>query len=75
MSAGYASVARDELPMATTALNIVQRLGGPTCTTLCAIVLGWSLPASGTLMAPFALLSALHAVLFVATLLLPITMK
>jgi hypothetical protein len=27
------------------------------------------------LMAPFALLSALHAVLFVATLLLPITMK
>ena len=30
-------------PMATTSLNIVQRLGGPTVTTLCATFLGWRL--------------------------------
>lgn len=43
LSAAYASVSRDELPMATTSLNIVQRLGGPTFTTLCATFLGWLL--------------------------------
>jgi hypothetical protein len=31
--------------MATTSLNIVQRLGGPTLTTLCATFLGWRLAA------------------------------
>ena len=35
LSAAYASVRREQLPMATTSLNIVQRLGGPTMTTLC----------------------------------------
>jgi predicted MFS family arabinose efflux permease len=30
ISAAYASVERADLPMATTALNFVQRLGGPT---------------------------------------------
>jgi EmrB/QacA subfamily drug resistance transporter len=43
ISAAYASVSRNELPMATTSLNIVQRLGGPTFTTLCATLLGWRL--------------------------------
>jgi EmrB/QacA subfamily drug resistance transporter len=43
ISAAYASVNRNELPMATTSLNIVQRLGGPTFTTLCATFLGWRL--------------------------------
>jgi hypothetical protein len=40
ISAAYASVDRRDLPMATTSFNIVQRLGGPTFTTLCATVLG-----------------------------------
>ena len=78
LTSGYASVARQDLPMATTAMNIVQRLGGPTLTTLCAIFLGWRLsgtpdPAStsGAFVAAFGLLCALHALLFVATLRLP----
>jgi len=78
ISSGYASVARQDLPMATTAMNIVQRLGGPTMTTLCATFLGWRLSATaglgstaGAFMAAFGLLCALHAVLFLATLRLP----
>ena len=33
ISAAYGSVRKEQLPMATTSLNIVQRLGGPTLTT------------------------------------------
>ena len=77
ITSGYASVARQDLPMATTAMNIVQRLGGPTMTTLCAAFLGWRLSAadvastSSAFTAAFALLCALHTLLFVATLRLP----
>jgi EmrB/QacA subfamily drug resistance transporter len=78
IASGYASVARQDLPMATTAMNIVQRLGGPTLTTLCAAFLGWRLSAtpdaaatSGAFIAAFSLLCALHALLFLATLRLP----
>ncbi|MEJ1968742.1 MAG: DHA2 family efflux MFS transporter permease subunit [Rhizomicrobium sp.] len=78
LTSGYASVARRDLPMATTAMNIVQRLGGPTLTTLCAVFLAWRLPAaagpattSGAFVAAFGLLCALHALLFLATLRLP----
>jgi EmrB/QacA subfamily drug resistance transporter len=78
MTSGYASVARADLPMATTAMNIVQRLGGPTLTTLCATFLGWRLAAthdtattSSAFIAAFSLLCALHALLFLATLRLP----
>jgi MFS family permease len=78
ISSGYASMARQDLPMATTAMNIVQRLGGPTLTTLCAAFLGWRLSATADLastssafIAAFGLLCALHALLFLATLRLP----
>ena len=78
ITSGYASVKRQDLPMATTAMNIVQRLGGPTLTTLCATFLGWRLSAiadlasmSGAFIAAFGLLCALHALLFLATLRLP----
>ena len=78
ITSGYASVKRQDLPMATTAMNIVQRLGGPTLTTLCATFLGWRLPVtadlatvSGAFVAAFGLLCALHALLFLATLRLP----
>ena len=64
--------------MATTALNIVQRLGGPTLTTLCATFLGWKLRSasansglSDAFTAAFVLLCALHALLFAAALRLP----
>ncbi len=46
ITSGYAAVARQDLPMATTAMNIVQRLGGPTLTTLCATFHGWRLSAT-----------------------------
>ena len=79
ITSGYASVARQDLATATTAMNIVQRLGGPTLTTLCATFLGWRLSAmpdatamSGVFVATFCLLCALHALLFVATLRLPL---
>jgi MFS family permease len=48
MTAAYASVSRQKLPMATTSLNIVQRLGGPTLTTLCASFLAWKLGSQVT---------------------------
>ena len=78
ITSGYASVARDQLPMATTAMNIVQRLGGPTLTTLSATFLAWRL-AAGTnqvsATAPFAaafvFLCTLHVVMLLATIRLP----
>jgi EmrB/QacA subfamily drug resistance transporter len=79
ITSGYAAVARQDLPMATAAMNIVQRLGGPTLTTLCATFLGWRLAAQGhgamgpAFTAAFALLCALHALLFVAALRLPLS--
>jgi MFS family permease len=80
VSAAYASVKKRDLPMATTSLNIVQRLGGPTMTTLCASFLGWSLRSghshlslSSPFVATFILLCLLHALLFAAALRLPIS--
>ena len=79
MSAAYASVGRRDLPMATTSLNIVQRLGGPTLTTLCATILGWRLssevgehPALNAYVWAFLLLCALHALTFIAACRLPL---
>jgi EmrB/QacA subfamily drug resistance transporter len=82
ISAAYSSVRREELPMATTSLNIVQRLGGPTLTTLCATVLGWRLaavPSQGTVAsaftASFFLLCGLHALLILAAVRLPLSLQ
>jgi EmrB/QacA subfamily drug resistance transporter len=78
ISAAYASVRRHDLPMATTSLNIVQRLGGPMMTTLCATFLGWRLSAapgpavtSDAFAEAFGLLCFLHLLLFLGTLRLP----
>jgi len=78
LTAAYVSVRKQDLPMATTSFNIVQRLGGPTLTTLCATFLAWRLNAadgsgnlSGAFVGAFALLCALHALLFVSALRLP----
>ena len=67
--------------MATTSLNIVQRLGGPTLTTLCATFLGWRLGMaqssaglSDAFTEAFVLLCGLHALLFAATLRLPFSL-
>src|ERR1700735_3366330 len=81
ISAAYASVRRQYLPMATTSLNIVQRLGGPTLTTLCATFLGWRLgmaqssaSLSSAFTAAFLLLCGLHALLFATALRLPLSL-
>ena len=78
ISSAYASVARRDLPMATSAMNIVQRLGGPTLTTAVATFLGWRIGLSpapvqlaSAFTASFALLCGLHALLFAAALRLP----
>jgi EmrB/QacA subfamily drug resistance transporter len=78
ISAAYASVRKQDLPIATTSLNIVQRLGGPTLTTLCATFLGWRLGLaqssaglSGAFTAAFVLLCGLHALLFAVAMRLP----
>ena len=81
ISAAYASIRKRDLPMATTSLNIVQRLGGPTLTTLCATFLGWRLGLaqssaglSSAFTAAFLLLCGLHAFLFAAALRLPLSL-
>jgi hypothetical protein len=78
ISAAYASVNPHDLPMATTSLNVVQRLGGPTFTTLCATFLAWRLnspPMHQTVLNPYAsaflLLGALHGLLLVGAMRLP----
>jgi EmrB/QacA subfamily drug resistance transporter len=80
VSAAYASVKKRDLPMATTSLNIVMRLGGPTMTTLCATFLEWRLrlahspvSRSKAFAAAFVLLCLLHALLFAASLRLPLS--
>lgn len=78
LTAAYASVSRQKMPMATTSLNIVQRLGGPTMTTLCATFLAWKLQPQGTGHAvssayawTFLILCALHAFTFLGATRLP----
>ncbi len=42
VTAGYASIPKEKLALATTAANIVQRLGGPIATTIMTIVISLS---------------------------------
>lgn len=78
ISAAYNDVSKSELPMATTTLNIVQRFGGPTVTTLTATFLAWEMrfgetpqAVSHSFVQSFLLVSFLHALLFISTLNLP----
>jgi MFS family permease len=82
ISAVYSSVRTEELPMATTSLNIAQRLGGAAPTTLCAMVLGWrfaAVPPQGTVASAFTvsfvLLCGLHALLILAAVRLPLSLQ
>lgn len=79
LTAAYASVRRRDLPMATTSLNIVQRLGGPIITTLCASILTWRLgtqvadgAVSSAYVWAFLLLCCIHALTFIAAIRLPL---
>ncbi|HEY0163381.1 MAG TPA: DHA2 family efflux MFS transporter permease subunit [Edaphobacter sp.] len=76
LTAAYSSVPKRDLPMATTSLNIVQRIGGPTLTTLCATFLAWRMQAGGNALPgafrdAFVLLCGLHVLLLVSALGLP----
>lgn len=78
ISAAYRGVPKEELPMATTTLNIVQRLGGPTITTLMAAFLAWRMQiplsapqATQAFVLSFAALGALHLLLLITALRLP----
>jgi hypothetical protein len=60
--------------MATTTLNIVMRIGGPTLTTICATFLGWRLGSApdhdgllSAFTAAFILLCGFHGLLIAAT--------
>ena len=79
ISAAYSSVRREDLPMATTTLNIVMRIGGPTLTTICATFLGWrleSVPSHDGMLsaftAAFILLCTFHGLLIAAAVRLPL---
>jgi EmrB/QacA subfamily drug resistance transporter len=76
MSSAYADIPRERLPVATTALNIVQRLGGPIATTCLAIWLHASQDAQAGNMATafartFMLFCVLHALGVLAALTIP----
>lgn len=82
ISAAYSSVKWEDLPMATTTLNIVMRIGGPTLTTICATFLGWRLASAhnpdavqGAFMAAFILLCAFHGLLIAAAMQLPLSVE
>lgn len=73
----YESIGKNNLPMATTTLNIVQRIGGPTLTTLCALFLSWALHghvghfSQNAWAEAFLLLAAFHGTMVLATMVLP----
>lgn len=76
MAAAYNSVSKEKLPFANTALNIVQRLGGPVATTLMAVVLSFSVKGetnSGgqSFLIPFVALIALQLIVFISAHRLP----
>lgn len=78
ITAAYSGVPKAELPMATTTLNIVQRLGGPTLTTLAATFLAWRLrlgqsshATSVAFFSSFVLLGVLNVVLLASSMRLP----
>ena len=78
IAAAYSSVKREDLPMATTTLNVVMRIGGPTLTTICATFLGWRLGAVSNQVgmlnaftAAFILLCTFHGLVIAAALRLP----
>jgi EmrB/QacA subfamily drug resistance transporter len=77
VSAAYSSIPKDKLAVATTAINIVQRLGGPLATTVIAIVMSISapnFPAPGPrpFMIAFVLLIGLHLLAFSSASRLPV---
>jgi hypothetical protein len=76
MAAAYASVPREKLSLATMAVNIVQRLGAPTVTTVIAITVSLSANVTSAsahaFLIPFAALIMLQLLVLAATSRLPV---
>lgn len=77
ISLALASIGKDALPMATTTLNILQRIGGPILTTVCALFLSWGLEGHvryfglNAWAEAFLLLAVLHVPMALVTFMLP----
>lgn len=84
IASAYSSIPKETIPVATTAINIVQRLGGPVATTVLAIFLHSRTTAlsnqslslatrtAEAFTATFWLLCALHGMTFFSALRLPL---
>ncbi|HEX4120374.1 MAG TPA: DHA2 family efflux MFS transporter permease subunit [Verrucomicrobiae bacterium] len=76
IAAAYASVPREKLSVATMAVNIIQRLGGPTITTIIAITVSLSANASSgsahAFLIPFAALIVLQLLVLASASRLPV---
>jgi MFS family permease len=77
IAAAYASVPKESLGLATTAINIVQRIGGPIATTVLALVVSSSTTAEGVsvsedFLIPFVALIGLQVVGLIAASRLPL---
>lgn len=75
-TAAYTSIDPSQLPMATTTLNLAQRLGGPVVATACAQFLAWrqtgnAAHAASPYLQAIVLLAVLHAVCAAAAFQLP----
>ncbi|MCC8957663.1 DHA2 family efflux MFS transporter permease subunit [Bradyrhizobium sp. Pear77] len=76
ISAAYASVPKEKLGLATTAMNIVQRLGGPIATTGLAVVMSASttlhqVPTPRMYLIPFLALLGLQLLVLISASRLP----
>jgi EmrB/QacA subfamily drug resistance transporter len=76
IAAAYASVPREKLSPATMAMNVVQRFGGPTITTVIAITVSLSANVSSAsahvFLVPFAMLIVLQLLVLAAASRLPV---
>jgi MFS family permease len=77
IASAYIGLPREEIPAATTAINIVQRLGGPMAVTVLTVFLharlGAAAPAvAGPFRATFLLLCAVHFAVLLAAFRLPV---
>jgi MFS family permease len=77
IAAAYASVPKEVLGLATTAINIVQRIGGPIATTVLALVVSSNVTSTGVATSedffiPFVALSVLQVVGLVSASRLPL---
>jgi sugar phosphate permease len=76
IAAAYASVPREKLGLATMAVNIVQRLGGPIITTVIAITVSLSANVSSAsahaFLVPFAALILLQLLVLASASRLPV---